>query len=61
MIITKVLWTLALELLLSEEDVNQSKKKKKCLLFALTACLDKQETKLFLLTSMTIQKIYLQK
>lgn len=27
MIITKVLWTLALELLLSEEDVNQSKKK----------------------------------
>lgn len=60
MIITKVLWTLALELLLSEEDVNQSKKKK-CLLFALTACLDKQETKLFLLTSMTIQKIYLQK
>lgn len=39
MITTKVLWTLALALLLSEEDVNQSKKKKEEMFVVCLNCL----------------------
>lgn len=39
MITTKVLWTLALALLLSEEDVNQSKKKKEMFVVCLNCLL----------------------